>query len=249
MKTAIFLSIRNKSKRLPGKHFLKIQGKTTADLLVERIKLAKLPDKIVLCTSVNPDDNALEELSKNQNIECFRGSEDDKLDRYLKAAQKFDIDFILVVDGDDIFCDPEHIDKIIERFQRTRADYIIAKDLPLGATAFGVKTKALKKVCAMKKESDTEVWGGYFTDTNLFKKEYIEPDALLKRPEIRMTLDYEEDFNFFKTIFDKLYLKNKNFTLKDIIELIDKEPFISQINSNAQEKYEQHLKKSASIKI
>ena len=189
MRSAIFLSIRNKSTRLPHKHFLKIQGKTTAELLIERLKLAQLPDKIVICTSINPDDDILEDLARDQGIDCFRGSEEDKLDRYLKAAQNFNIDFILVVDGDDILCDPEYIDKIIVKFEQTNADYIIAKDLPLGATAFGIKKEALKKVCEIKKESDTEVWGGYFTKTGLFKIESVEVDPFLKRPEIRMTLE------------------------------------------------------------
>src|SRR3989338_6321440 len=92
MKTAIFLSVRNKAKRLPDKHLLKIKGRTTIEHLIDRIKLAKLADIIVLCTSANPDDNSLVEIAKKNNISYFQGSENDKLDRYLKAATKFGID-------------------------------------------------------------------------------------------------------------------------------------------------------------
>ena len=249
MKIAIFLSIREKATRLPKKVLLKIKGKTVTEHLIDRLKRAKLPDQIILCTSTHADDDILVDIANKKGIQQFRGSEEDKLDRYLKAAEKFGIDFMLVVDGDDIFCDPEYIDKSVERFKQTGADYIICKDLPLGVTSFGLKYEALKKVCERKKENDTEVWGGYFTNTNLFNVEYIEAEGELRRPEIRMTLDYKEDFEFFKTIFDKLYKKDKQFTLKQIIELIDKEPEIAEINSSVQKKYEQHLKKSAAVSI
>ncbi|MHA1482922.1 MAG: cytidylyltransferase domain-containing protein [Candidatus Heimdallarchaeaceae archaeon] len=249
MKTAIFLSIREKAIRLPKKVLLEIKGKTITEHLIDRLKTAKLPDEIVLCTSTHRDDNVLVDIAKEQEIQYFRGSEDDKLDRYLKAAEKFRIDFILVVDGDDIFCDPEHIDKIIEKFKDTDADFLMCKDLPEGITSFGVKYEALKKVCQIKQETDTEVWGGYFTDTGLFKVEYLEVEEELRRPELRMTLDYQEDFEFFKTVFDKLYVLDKIFTLREIIQLIKKEPWIAEINKSVQEKYEEHLAKSASVKI
>lgn len=249
MKSAIFLSARNKAKRLPKKLFLEIKEKPVIEHLIDRLKTAKLPDLIVLCTSINPNDIILVEIAKKNGIQYFRGSEDDKLDRYLKSAEYFGIDFITVVDGDDIFCDPEYIDKIIEKFQETNADYIICKDLPVGVTAFGISYKALKKVCELKDETDTEVWGRYFTETGLFNVVYLEPDKELRHPEYRMTLDYREDFEFFETIFDKLYIPDKIFSLKEIIQLLGKEPWIVRINSQVQKLYEAHLKESPPIKL
>jgi len=244
MKTAIFLSMRNKSKRLPGKHFLEIKGKTITEHLIDRLKKANLP--IVLCTSINPDDKALVEMAEKEGIESFQGSEEDKLDRYLKAAEEYGIDFILVVDGDDIFCDPEYIQKIVEKFRETNADFIMAKGLPLGATAFGVKKDALAKVCELKKEDDTEVWGGYFTETDMFDDQYVEAEQDVRYPELRMTLDYQEDFDFFKRIFDEL---GQDFSLKQTVELVRKKPEIFDINSGVQKKYEEHLKEAAAVKM
>lgn len=243
MKSAIFLSARDKAKRLPKKLFLEIKGKPIIEHLIDRLKTAKLPDLIVLCTSINPDDITLVETAEKNGIQFFQGSEDDKLDRYLKAAGRFGVDFMTVVDGDDIFCDPEYIDKIIEKFKKTDADYIICNNLPLGVTAFGISQEGLKKVCELKGETDTEVWGGYFTETGLFKVAYLEPDKELRHPEYRMTLDYKEDFEFFKTVFDKLYAPDKVFSLKEIIQLLEKEPWIAKINSQVQKLYEAHLKK------
>lgn len=242
MKTAIFLSARNKAKRLPNKHLLKIEGRTTIEHLIDRIKLAKLADIIVLCTSANPDDNSLIEIAKKNDIHYFRGSEDDKLDRYLNAAGKLGIDFMVVVDGDDLFCDPEYMDKMIEKYKETDADFIYCEGLPFGASSNGIKFSALKNVCESKKEADTEVWGNYFLKNRNFKKIAIKAEPDVNYPEFRMSLDYKEDFDFFAKVFDELGNKNV-FKLKEIVNLLKSKPEILEINSHMHRAYLQNVKR------
>lgn len=249
MKTAVFITVRMKSTRLPKKALLKIKDRTTIEHLIDRIKSAKLPNLIVLCTSTHSDDEILAEVAERNGIEAFRGSPEDKLDRYLQAARKYGVDFIVNVDGDDIFCDPGLIDKTIEHYKKTGADCIFWNGFPVGAVPIGIKTDALERVCQIKEEKDTEVWGGYFTDTGLFEVEYLEAGADLKHPEFRMTLDYPEDFEFFKTVFDKLYSPGKIFTLKEIVALLKKDPSIAKINAVVQKKYEEKLKTHPEIKL
>lgn len=73
MKTAIFLSIRDKATRLPKKVLLPIKGKTVTEHLIDRLKLAKLPDLIVLCTSTHPDDKVLVDIAKKKWDRIFPG--------------------------------------------------------------------------------------------------------------------------------------------------------------------------------
>jgi len=249
MKSAIFITVRMKSIRLPKKAILKIKGKTVIEHLIERVKLARLPDLIVLCTSTNPDDDILVSIAKKNGIEYFRGSEDDKLDRHLNAAIKYDVDFMVNVEGDNIFYDHEMIDKTIETFIHTQADYITCKDLPLGTAAHGIKFEALKKICEIKDETDTEVYGGYFKETGLFKVEYLDVEDELRHPEIRMTLDYPEDYEFFKAVFDELYNRRKVFTLKEILALLRKNPQIMEMNKHLQQKYVERIKEHAKVKL
>ncbi|MBA7481331.1 8-amino-3,8-dideoxy-manno-octulosonate cytidylyltransferase [subsurface metagenome] len=248
-KSAIFITVRMKSTRLPNKALLKIENRPAIEHLIERLKLAKLPDLIVLCTSTHPDDAILVDVARQNHIEYFRGSEDDKLDRYLNAAQKYGVDFIVVTEGDNIFYEPEIIDEIIKLYLRTKADYITCRGLPLGTSPHGINVGALNKVCQIKSETDTEVWRGYFTDTGLFKVEYLEVEEELRHPEIRMTLDYPEDYEFFKEIFDRLYVPGKVFSLRDIIALLKSNPQLMDINRNVQEAYLKYLKKSAPVKL
>lgn len=250
MQSGIFLSARDKSKRLPKKLFLEVKGRPIIEYLIDRLKMVTMTSQIVLCTSVHPDDVSLVKVAQRNSIEWFRGSPEDKLDRYLHAAQKFGTDFIVVVDGDDIFCDPYYIDKVIRAFKETGADYIACKDLPVGGTSRGIKYEALEKICRLKDEVDTEVWDGYFTDMDLFRVVYIGVEnQTLKHPEYRMTLDYQEDFEFFKTVIEKLSLQNKVFTLKEVVDLLAREPWIVEINKGVQKLYEEHLKKSAPVKL
>jgi len=250
MKTAIFIAVRMKSTRLPKKAILKIKGKTVIEHLIDRLKTTKLPNLIVLCTSTHPDDKILADIAKKNNIKYFRGSEEDKLDRFLQAAKKYGIDFMVNVDGDDVFCDSEFIDKTIKTFIRTQADYITCKDLPLGTASHGIKFEALEKICKLKTETDTEIYGGYFTETGLLRVEYLKvEDKDLRHPEIRMTLDYPEDYEFFKAIFDELYRPTKVFTLKEILSLLRKKPQIIEINKGVQEKYAERIQRHAKVKL
>ncbi len=250
MKSAIFIAVRMKSTRLPRKSLLLIKGKTVMEHIIDRLKTARVPDLIVLCTSTQPEDEVLIGIAEKKGIEYFRGSPEDKLERFLGGAKKFGVNFIVTVDGDDVFCDPEYIDKTIETFIRTNADYVTCEDLPLGAASHGIKVEALERICKQKAEADTEVYGGYFTQTGLFKVEYLKvEDEDLRRPEIRMTLDYPEDYVFFKAVFDELYIPGRVFTLREILALLKKKPEIMEINKSVQEKYEARIQKHPKVRL
>jgi len=251
IKIAVFIPVRLGSSRLPRKPLIEVKGKALIEHLIERVKTARLPNLVVLCTTTNPEDSIFIDIAKRNDIECFRGSEKDILGRYLNAALKYDVDFIINADGDDVFCDPELMDKTAETFLKTGDSFIRWNDLPLGAAPIGIKVEALKKVCQMKDESDTETgWGMYFTDSGLFDVMNLQPDdEELRHPEIRMTLDYPEDLEFVKEIFDRLYTPGKVFMLRDILRLIEKEPSLAQINEGVQDKYWKRFRERAKIKL
>ena len=78
-KSTFLITARLKSKRLPKKVLLEVQGKPLIVHMINRIKYAKKIDKIIICTSTNVQDDPLEEITKQENIYCYRGSEDDVL--------------------------------------------------------------------------------------------------------------------------------------------------------------------------
>ena len=243
MRTAIFISVRNKSKRLPLKAMLELKGKTMIERLINRLKLAKLPDLIVLCTSTNPQDDSLAEVAKKNGIEYFRGSEDDVLYRYLKAAEQFKVDFAVIALGDATFVDPGYIDKTIELFRETNADFIRIPELPIGTFTYGLKIEAVRKVCEMKDAADTEVWGGYFVKSGIFDVRDLQVgEAELRHPEMRLVVDYPEDFELIKEIYDRLYQEGKIIPLEEVTGLLQDHPELLEINRKAHEMYEANIK-------
>ena len=107
---AIFITVRSGSTRLPNKATLKINGVPTIEHLIKRVKNSKLADVIVLCTTTLPEDDILCQIAEDNNIKYYRGSVKDKLERWKGACEKFNIDFFITADGDDLFCEPTLID-------------------------------------------------------------------------------------------------------------------------------------------
>jgi len=239
VKKAIFITVRCGSTRLPRKALLEINNKPTIEYLIDRVKRSKYADAIVLCTTDLGEDKVLCDIAKKKGIFFFQGSVKDKLDRWLKAAEKFDVDFFVTADGDDLFCEPELIDLAFYQFMQNDPDFIESSGLVSGAFTYGIKTLAVKKACEIKDTDDTEMMWVYFKDTGLFKIEELHgvPD-IYRRPEIRMTLDYEDDFKFFNTVI-KHFDENKkyDFSLRDIIAFLDKNPETVKINQYLQERF------------
>jgi len=237
MKRAIFITVRTGSTRLLDKALLKINERSTIELVIDRVKRSKKAQIIVLCTTESKNDDILCEIANRNGIFFFRGSAEDKLMRWKGAAEKYDVDFFVTSDGDDLLCDPELIDLAFEQFERSGADFIEGKNVPCGGFTYGIKVSALNKVCEIKESTDTEMMWVYFTDTGLFKTETLKNiPKVLQRPEIRMTLDYDDDLKFFKVIFDH-FSDNSAFTLRDVVKFLDENPDVIKINQYLQERF------------
>jgi spore coat polysaccharide biosynthesis protein SpsF len=224
---------------LPRKALIEISGKTTIERLIDRVKLSKRADFIVLCTTVLKEDDVLCTIAQRNGILFHKGSVNDKLDRWKGAAQKYDVEFFVTADGDDLFCDPELIDLAFDQYESQNPDFIEGKDLICGSFTYGIKTSALEKVCDIKGTDETEMAWVYFKDTGLFRTAMLENvPVIFCRPEIRMTLDYPDDLKFFKSIIEHFATEKKDaFTLRDIVAYLDKNPEVIQINQHLQEMF------------
>ena len=238
LKIGYLITGRLKSTRLPRKLLLEIQGKSVIEHMIDRLKRSEYVDEIVICTSTHEQDAPLVEVAEKNGIQCFRGDADDVLVRLLGAAQQYDFDYILNITADCPFADPLYADKIVNEYLATNADLIRQFDLPHGVFSYGIKVEGLRKVVEIKGASDTEVWGRYFTDTGLFEvKDLDVENSHHRRPGLRMTLDYPEDFEFIKAIFDALYEEGKVFSLDQILDFLDQHPEVIDINKGCGSKF------------
>jgi spore coat polysaccharide biosynthesis protein SpsF len=239
MKKAIFITVRTNSSRLPQKCLLEINDVKNIEFLINRLKRSKRTDIIVLCTTTNKNDDVLCKIAEDQGISFFRGSEEDKLERWLGAAKQFDVDFFVTADGDDLFCEAELIDLAFKQYEQSQCDFIEEKpgaSVPVGAFTYGIKVAALEKVCQIKGTNETEMMAVYFTNSGLFKVEVLKNiPCIFKKKHIRMTLDYQEDFDFFKNVIE--HFGGNIFTMRDIIRYLDKNPDVVKINQSRNEDF------------
>jgi len=250
LKTGFLITARLKSTRLPLKLLQLVENRPIFSHMLDRLKLAQRVDQIIVCTSTNPQDDSLIELAEAEGVSSFRGDEDDVVKRLADAATSFNLDYILSITADCPFSDPEYADRIVEAYLQTNADLIRALTLPHGAFSYGVKPEAFRKIVEIKDQTNTEVWGRYFTDTDLFKV-YDLPieNDLHRQPGLRMTLDYPADLEFFRAVFAHLYRPGRVFTLDEILHFLRDHPEVVAINRDCAAPFLKRWLSQSSIKL
>jgi len=231
MSFSFLITARLKSKRLKKKLLLPIKNIPIIVHMINRIKFSNEISRIILCTSTNVQDDPLEVISKKENILCFRGSENDVLQRLLDAANKYEIDSFANMTADSPLIDPQLIDKTVKYYKRIGGIDLL---LPTEGSLCGCKivnVSSLKSICNKKTSNNTEVWNNYFIKHGFNVETYkINKNLLLK--SFKTSLDYIEDYKMISEIFNELYDANPNFSSMDIINLIKIKPHIKSINSS-----------------
>jgi spore coat polysaccharide biosynthesis protein SpsF len=226
------------STRLPGKSIMPLADKPLVYRMVERLKKSKKIDEIVIATSDQPEDRVLVELAKELEVSFFQGDLLDVRDRYLKAAERFEADFILRIPADNPMPDWHEIDKLIDfhlehnpsGFSSNLAQVNESGYLDgIGAEIFS--TKLLQESVA-RSSSDTvkeHVHRNFFDystqtpmDSSWCPIASPKAPAELRRPDIILDVNTLDDYTKIKRIYDNLYPKNPNFTTVDVINFLDK---------------------------
>tara|TARA_B100001996_G_scaffold76024_1_gene56136 strand:- start:756 stop:1487 length:732 start_codon:yes stop_codon:yes gene_type:complete len=223
MKKAILISVRSGSTRLPQKPYLKINEREIITYLFENIKKSKEADLLVVATTEEKEDSLICDLAEKYGLDYYRGSNNDKLDRWLKACEEFNIDFFVNVDGDDIFFDYELADIVLNQI----VNYDFIDGHGLYNDVYGVSLKALNKICINKKTNDTEFIRPFFEndkEINIHKLKNF-PEKYIKS-DFRMTLDYYDDYLFFKQVIES----NQTYTFDEVVSYLNNNPDVKNIN-------------------
>jgi spore coat polysaccharide biosynthesis protein SpsF (cytidylyltransferase family) len=242
MKRAVFITVRSDSSRLQNKAYKKILGKPVIEMIMRRAKLSKNADMVVVCTTERSIDDRIVEIAQNVNVQYFRGSLEDKLDRWYGAVKQFNVDIFATFDGDDLLCAPELIDMGLEQLESEKLDFLKAPpNLAVGAFTYCIRSSALEKVCSIKDTEDTEMMWTYFEDTGLFKVGELKvEDKIFFNDEVRLTLDYIEDLRFFEHLFEHFNNIENDVSLKLVMEYLNDRPDIVALNSFRQREWKQN---------
>ncbi|HVZ62343.1 MAG TPA: glycosyltransferase family protein [Candidatus Nitrosotalea sp.] len=234
------IEARMTSTRLPGKSMKSIVGKPMLELLLERVKKTKGIDEIVVATTSNSTDDIIADLARQMSVECFRGSENDVLDRVLKAAKSANADIILELWGDSPLIDHRILDDLIEFYFKNDFDCIgttlpnFKKTFPLGLSSLIFSRKILEEVNIITQNpSDRENVSNYiYEHPEKYKIADLPCPPELNFPNLRFTVDEQSDFDVVKTIFEKLYPINKDFSAIEVVNFLNSNPNILDINKH-----------------
>lgn len=232
------IQARYSSSRLEGKVMLPIVGKPIVWHIYNRISSCKKINEICLATSTSHADDQIVKFTEMEKIPYFRGSEEMVLDRLIGAAQKFQADAIVRITADCPLIDPKIVDNIISLYLSNPnmdfASNTIERTFPDGLDTEVISTKFLVKLSKKLRDSFTRSWFPMHMIEN--HKQYFCSNYKnqINLSHLRWTLDYLEDYEFIKQVYQHLYSFNKIFDMAEILSLLEKKPEINKINSKYQ---------------
>tara|TARA_R110002074_G_scaffold386746_1_gene568579 strand:+ start:3168 stop:3866 length:699 start_codon:yes stop_codon:yes gene_type:complete len=224
------------STRLPKKILKSIEGKTVLQHVIDRCSKSKYINKIIVATTTNPADDILENYCIGENINYFRGNENNVLERFYKLALSDKCDIIVRVTSDCPLIDVNIVDDMIEYFNKkdlpflqpqysNRGEHGHSGGFPDGTNPQIFTFEALENTYKNAYTTfDCEHVCPYMIrnlSSEEFKIPHIEHYKNINFPSLHLSLDTQQDYEFIRKIFELLYNDNPNFTIYDVLAAIN----------------------------
>lgn len=222
---SITIQARVGSTRFPNKVLKLLHGVPLLSYSIRRLKAINSQYQVIVATSDLQRDDPVEALARFENVYCFRGSENDVLDRYYQAAKIFNLEYIVRATGDNPFVDQDEARRVANYVMNNKVDYVTSMDVVKGmGLPLGVGVEAFTF------ESLERSWlEGHAKNHREHVNEYIleNPDSFnivrlqcLKKnscPELGLTVDTENDFGFIEELLKSIKKPATEISTKEII--------------------------------
>lgn len=227
---------RVNSSRLPGKILLSIYNKSLLRHLLERLKKLKEIDDLFVATTKNKEDDLVSKIAKDTKVKIYRGDENNVLKRFYNCSKNNSSNIIIRITADCPLIDIKYVEELLYFFKNSNFDYVSnvgTNYLPDGfhCEIFSFKSLAKTYRLAKSRFDKEHVTSFIWSNPKLFSV-YSYKGKKLKNysKKVRLTIDYFEDYILIKKIFEKLYKKNKFFSLEKILSFLKKNNSLLQIN-------------------
>ena len=239
-KIGVIIQARLGSTRLPNKVLKKIPAggkETILSVIINSVKNISSISDIIVASSEHKQNDILEDYCKKIVVDCFRGDENNVMQRVMKAAEYYNTDIIVSITGDCPLIDPEIVDQAINLYKNNKAKYVSnchIRSYPDGMDVQVYSLNTLKKSYTMTKSLlDREhVTLHIRKNPNIFPALHLIAPRSLFWPNLGLTLDDKLDFILIKKIFEKFKNKKNNFSLKEIIDYLKHKKKLLKINHN-----------------
>lgn len=237
MKVIAVSQARTGSTRLPNKVLKEINGKSLLEIHIDRILRSKKINKLIIATTKNKSDDIIEQICSNMKITCFRGDENNVLDRFYQAVKHESAEYIVRLTSDCPLIDAELIDKVVDHATMNKLDYcsnILLETFPDGEDIEVISYKSLEAawmeadknyqkehVTPFIRENSTFMGGKRFSSDNVSsEKDY---------GKVRLTVDEQKDLEVMGLLISKL---GTNKTWMEYAEEYLNNDDINKLNSN-----------------
>ena len=233
MKIIAIIQARMSSTRLPGKVLMPLAGKPVLWHVVKRIRACQTIAEVVVATSIDTMDDAIEAWCQSADVSCYRGSLNDVLDRYYQAGLLHAADVVVRITGDCPAVDPAIVDEVVRGFLAGGYEYYgLAGEFPDGLDctvfAFSALARAWREAAL---PSEREHVGPYIEKhPETFKSGSLKKFSGLSH--YRWTLDEPRDYEFLQRVFSRLYQQDQIFLASEVLALLETEPELMQLNSD-----------------
>ncbi len=229
------LQARFNSTRLPGKVLKKVRAKTLLEIQVSRLNKSHYIDKLVIATSEDILDDAIANMCFDNNIECFRGSLDDVLDRYYQCAKQYNPTHVVRVTGDCPIIDTEVVDQVIKSHLDSQADYTSNALKPTFPDGLDIEIMQYNVLCEIWRKSTLFSEKEHVTQYIYNNKNCFKLNSYTNKTDysgLRWTVDNPEDFKVVSYIIEELYFENPDFSWKEVLRLYDSEKHKNILSEN-----------------
>jgi spore coat polysaccharide biosynthesis protein SpsF (cytidylyltransferase family) len=238
MTTLAIIQARIGSTRLPGKVLMDLGGRTVLGRVIRRLRRSQHITKIVVATTTVPADEAIVRECECLGIACFRGSEDDVLDRYYQTLRVNSADAVVRITSDCPLIDPQLVDETIRVFADEHADYasnVFPRTYPRGLDTEVFTSAALERAWREAREPhEREHVTPYFYERPESSR-LASMSGTVDYSQYRWTLDTPADLELLRAIYSR-FDNRDDFHWQDVIALMKREPELAELNSQVLQK-------------
>jgi len=243
MNVVAIIQARMGSTRLPGKVLADIGGRSMLARVCDRLRRSLLIDHLLVATSLLPDDERIVAECDRLAVDCFRGDENDVLDRYYRAARAGGADAVVRVTADCPLIDPEVVDRVVAAFLRSRPDYAantLQRTWPRGLDTEVMTAAALHRTWreATEPYERTHVTAYIYRHPESFRMFSVTGSQ--NKADYRWTVDAPEDLEFVRAVFrhfgDPNSGKDGPFFWQDVGQLLARKPGLMELNRHVRQK-------------
>jgi spore coat polysaccharide biosynthesis protein SpsF len=221
---AAIIQARMGSTRLPGKVLRRLGDHSMLEAILCRVREARRVDKIIVATTTLAKDDAIARLCAKLHTECFRGSPENVLSRYYKAAKASSADIIIRLTGDNPLVDPKIVDQAVAEFlgkaSRRKAEFLTTTGYPIGINIEMMTFECLRKLVSLARRADELEHVTLYIHRHSRRFRVACVNSPIALGTLRLTVDDMSDLRFVRKIYKRLSGSAAVFGLPEILRFL-----------------------------